>query len=905
MAIKKCFVEDEEVAVARDFSPAATATTGPAPATSPAVRPAKVTEHVSLGKILKAVERNITAQSIDTTKNTNGIAAGNASWSGRQDANPTIGHGNIRTNRPLLGPSDNRGDPLRSETKKFFVLNDTGQLVYLNSSLDETVGSGDTALDSAWGLSPLTIQGPIGRITESTAGLFTTYSAHFQVRSDWFISALDHGQPLLDSAQLDTAWTAFIEGHAFPSRTAPAGAIMNRPSPLIDTTQKFTDHYTNITTPFSTKELELYVNNVHNPAYANIEAKYNFYSKLYEEKSHANFQVAGLPNLYSIMTKDDNPIQAELADLGIGSQYIKNVDSLLQDPQVRTGWINNVNHFTNIGFPSSQINTLKRGSDHDDVHPMNNTLELKTEKTGDFLNAAELSGMTDNILKYAMSETREWIEMPASVIPPHAWSTKLPFAVSAEKIVVTHEQSDRTALVETTTSEFNTEINTEDLFLIDLEPWIDAYFDPNTTYQFSSTFDDESIFLGIPQAQATTPNECNAFRDALQAIILSGKIQQLVNDRFRTFEEMLEGKEAYNETVIYEIVKSSTQAELQRIFIPNTSELDILHYIDTQVTYDDVYRYEIYAHQLIVGTQYSYTSYIDMTQYQTGNRKMVQFGVNYRPSLKIARLPIYTQNTKILDAAPVWPNVSLIPYKGVSNKFLINLSSNVGDYDMQPIIISDQDATFAENFRMARQLFPDDPINFKSDDPVKRFEIYRMDTPPTAYTDFIGHLLTIEESTTATAVSYIDNIVPNQKYYYMFRGVDVHNNRSNPTDVYQVEIQEFDGMIFFHTSIYTFEDPIENNNNVSTLRSFRRYLKINPNLVQSLVNESETFAQTTGATSAYNANKVILGNAGETVWSSTINPKKFKIRVTSKNSGKKFDLNLTCKVQYNKTTQPT
>ena len=90
-------------------------------------------------------------------------------------------------------------------------------------------------------------------------------------------------------------------------------------------------------------------------------------------------------------------------------------------------------------------------------------------------------------------------------------------------------------------------------------------------------------------------------------------------------------------SVIYEIVKSSTQADLQRIFIPNTSELDILHYIDTQVTYDDVYRYEIYAHQLIVGTQYNYVSYTDLTQYMTGNRKAVQFGVNYGPSLKIAR----------------------------------------------------------------------------------------------------------------------------------------------------------------------------------------------------------------------------------------------------------------------------
>ena len=885
MAIKKCFVTEEVVATTDGTT---TTTTDPAPATSPAVRPAKVVEHVSLGKIVKAVENDL------YTEDGAGASIMHHNW----------GNHRVSVNRP-----SGISDPLRAEARKYFVRNRQDQLVYLNSSLDDSHNyswspqnpTGQShAMSAAGASSPISISIMPGTTSETqgTTDLFKSYTSRMQVNSDLFINnTADYENANFSQSELETMWTKFIDGGYSGTPTDPT---IVRPTPLIDTTQTFTDHYTNITAPFSTRELELYVNNVQNPAYANIEAKYNFYEKGYENALKARWAEVDLPNLYSIITKDDNLIQTTLASLGVGSQYVKNVQSLEGTSGITT-WENYINHFQNIGFPSSQINSLKKGGDHDDVHPMNNTLELKTEKTGEFLNAAELSGMTDNILKYAMSETLEWAAGSPKALQ---WSEISQFVVSTEKMVVTHEQSDRTALVETTTSEFTTDINTEDLFLIDLEPWLDAYFDPSTTYQFSNTFDTESIFLGIPAAQATTPNECNAFRDALQAIILSGKIQQLVNDRFRTFEEMLEGKEAYNETVIYEIVKSSTQAELQRIFIPNTSELDILHYIDTQVKYDKEYTYDIYAHQLIVGTQYNYTNYYDTSQQGITSRYM-EFNVNYGPSLKIARLPIYKQNTKILDAAPVWPNVSLIPYKGVSNKFLINLSSNVGDYDMQPIIINDQDATFAENFRMARQLFPDDPINFKSDDPVKRFEIYRMDTPPTAYTDFIGHLLTIEESTTATAVSYVDNILPNQKYYYMFRATDVHNNRSNPTDVYQVEIQEFDGMIFFYTSIYIFEDPVDKNNNVNTSRSFRRYLKINPNLVQSLVNESETFAQTGGTTSAYNANKVILGKAGETVWSSDVSPKKFKIRVTSKNSGKKFDLNLTCKVKYNQTTQPT
>ena len=45
------------------------------------------------------------------------------------------------------------------------------------------------------------------------------------------------------------------------------------------------------------------------------------------------------------------------------------------------------------------------------------------------------------------------------------------------------------------------------------------------------------------------------------------------------------------------------------------------------------------------------------------------------------------------------------------------------------------------------------------------------------------------------------------------------------------------------------------------------------------------------------ASKVDLGRAEESVWT-----KRFKMRITSKNSGKKFDINLSCKVNFSKDT---
>ena len=110
------------------------------------------------------------------------------------------------------------------------------------------------------------------------------------------------------------------------------------------------------------------------------------------------------------------------------------------------------------------------------------------------------------------------------------------------------------------------------------------------------------------------------------------------------------------------------------------------------------------------------------------------------------------------------------------------------------------------------------------------------------------------------------------------------------------ELVEFEGMIFFNNSVYQFQQTTYDN--VNTFRSFKRYLRIGPSLIHNLVNYTNTFKDnTTGeevrAGSAYDATDVSLGNAESSVWG-----KRFKMRITSKNSGKKFDINFTCKTRF-------
>ena len=459
------------------------------------------------------------------------------------------------------------------------------------------------------------------------------------------------------------------------------------------------------------------------------------------------------------------------------------------------------------------------------------------------------------------------------------------FAISKEIVAQKTDGGERQLINEQSSA---------DIELIDLQMWLATYLDPDIVY---SNIIENATIMGEPVEE-----ECQSFFDTLRALLMAGKIQNIITDNFRSYTAILEGELAYNETLVYEIQKTSPDNSeiIQRTFIPNLTKLTLLRYIDTQVKYNKEYTYEIFAHQFIVGTEYSYK-----TDDLAGT--FVEFSVTYKPSLKIARIPIFKQNARLLDAAPLPPNVELVPYKGVFNEFLINLSGNSGDIEEMPVIITDADADFYKKYREARGIDEDAPIRFASDDAAGRFEIYRTDVAPKSYEDFRTSLNAIIGAVDVASASMKSKVQTNKKYYYTFRAIDQHDNRSNPSPVYQVEIVENNGMMFFLSSVYQF--PTMEDKTTHT-RTFQRFLKINPNMIQSLVNVEETFPTFTmdilGNTYSMDASdysnayklplgKVILGKAEQDVWE-----KNFKLRVTSKHTGRKFDINLTCKTQYNK-----
>ena len=66
-------------------------------------------------------------------------------------------------------------------------------------------------------------------------------------------------------------------------------------------------------------------------------------------------------------------------------------------------------------------------------------------------------------------------------------------------------------------------------------------------------------------------------------------------------------------------------------------------------------------------------------------------------------------------------------------------------------------------------------------------------------------------------------IEQNKKYYYIARGIDYHQNRSNPTPIYEVEIINDNGLIIPNINLFDFE---KDDQAYVLEKEIKRYLKI-------------------------------------------------------------------------------
>jgi len=280
---------------------------------------------------------------------------------------------------------------------------------------------------------------------------------------------------------------------------------------------------------------------------------------------------------------------------------------------------------------------------------------------------------------------------------------------------------------------------------------------------------------------------------------------------------------------------------------------------------------------------------------------------NY-PSTEGVVLDYSSHLATVLDRPPVPPNIKIVPFVGVSNKVLLLLNSNTGEYLARPVVILDSDADAIANQYVSLTGTPINPadvreeihnpasalkLQYKTDDPISKYEVFRLTTKPTSYEDFnttlnpydiVSGEVTMRKKSSAAFL--IDDIEPNTKYYYCARAVDVHNNFSNPTHVFEVEMADNDGQVYLILKTILFDAP-----DADTIKTGKKFIYIEPS-ARNMDIPSMPVSDSSVDDIPNTAPAPLFGalDGGNACWGKT-----FKVRLTSKKSNKKIDLNILFK----------
>jgi len=294
--------------------------------------------------------------------------------------------------------------------------------------------------------------------------------------------------------------------------------------------------------------------------------------------------------------------------------------------------------------------------------------------------------------------------------------------------------------------------------------------------------------------------------------------------------------------------------------------------------------------------------------------------------------PSSHQTTIMLDDPPLPPNFRIVPYLGVDNRLLLLLNSNIGEYDARPILITEADAASIANIYLnqtgnpitvdavrTRLADPSDDlkISYVTDDPISKYEIFRTTVKPTSYTDFDTSLhetvtTKLSPGKEASAASFIDSISSNMKYYYCARAIDVHNNVSNPTHIFEAELVDNEGQTYlilkpmlFDNSVHTFGLASDTSTEIDAYsKAGKRFILIEPSPEMSILDTTalDNVATTAPSTlpSSVTPSNNLLGPDNSVAHmpagvSNMIWGNKYKVRVTSKKTNRQFDLNITFK----------
>lgn len=380
----------------------------------------------------------------------------------------------------------------------------------------------------------------------------------------------------------------------------------------------------------------------------------------------------------------------------------------------------------------------------------------------------------------------------------------------------------------------------------------------------------------------------------LRKHLMKGFLKDAAKTGFRTYEDIHNNIEAHKEVFCYSVDKHDgpvlDSTKIQTLYAPALN--DSTPVVDTQVKYGKYYTYKVTGHYMVVGNNYEYREVFRSEDPQDVHAIIE---VTNRPNVVIIPFHIFSKQINVVQMPPVYPQVSFKTENDSGKSISMYLSPTKTEMKSPFIQITREDRSQLEQlYRLpnARDLAGN--FRFKTYGDQGLFEIFRLDRAPTSFADFKdAKIAEVSMNFKTTTAIFHDGVIPNKKYFYIFRSINQKGMVSNPTAVYETTllVDADDSRIV--TDTYHFPKP----RTMESALGFRKLLRVTPAVEHLLFNDAQP-ALFGKRTLVGTLDNLKLGIFDKAVWG-----RKFKIRIKSKTSGKMIDIILNVDLTKNKTEE--
>jgi hypothetical protein len=302
----------------------------------------------------------------------------------------------------------------------------------------------------------------------------------------------------------------------------------------------------------------------------------------------------------------------------------------------------------------------------------------------------------------------------------------------------------------------------------------------------------------------------------------------------------------------------------------------------------------------LVTTGYSTTAQEMVTGGASWGAQYADFLITTTPTFKIFEVPLDSKQITVLDHPP--SKMEIRPYQIKDDTQTIGFMGRFEPHvpHAYPAVFTGDNLSMAAKYLTSNNLLATEKIEKASVSKSRYVQVYRLEHRPKRMLDFQGKLVMehdlivggyrrLPELHETVAVSscifHEERIATNHKFYYAIRYLNEHRVPGPWEDIQVIELIDDGGYKYISQDSIRVADLNQPKQDSEPAIQYKKLFRLLPSAEQIRINTS---AVDFSDTSVNQIENIIVGEADDPIWGKT-----FKIRMTSKKTGKKIDLNVT------------